>query len=721
MIAFAKIIDIIPIYLIYTLAFFLPLIFTPFTTEFYETAKLIFLAAIVLLLLFFWALKVFSENKITLLKTPLDLLLMLFLLVAFLSTIFSPTPYVALFGLLPKVSGSLISLAAIILLYFMAASNVKNMRETRTISEILIFSGIILSLISILSYFKIYLPWSGAAFQNFSLAGSASAAAAFLTIILPLALSLSFLDRNLKNAAFTTIFGTVSSLLFILTIILTGTTGIWIGTTFGIFLTVYFLRPAREQFFLLGTILAVSLIFAIMAYTPTLKDKTPIGNFSASFQKDMQLPFIFSWKISAGAFRDSPILGTGPATYLYNFTQYKPIEINQSDLWDKKVNSAHNQYLQTLAELGGAGVLLLIIITAVFVITAVKYRDKEGLAVSGITFFIVTALSPLTVLTQAAGFLIMALFLSNLREKHSQVKLMETRLGTEFGIHPLLPTIIFIPVLALIFASGYFVGKLALGEYYHRQALNFAISNSAKESYNKLIQAERINPQSDLYRVELAQTSLALANGIASLKAPTEASPGGSLTNDDKTTIQQLLQQAIGEGRNATALSSRSAGNWEILAQIYRQISGVAPNATAFSLDAYGRAIRQDPLNPLLRVSTGSIYYAAKNYDMAIRFFDDAVSLKPDFPNALYNLSIALQDKGNTEESIKVAEKLVSTLQDKPESENYSKASELLSKLKERQILEPSQQESSALDNSGVSNLSLPEPEKVATPPAIQR
>lgn len=722
MITIRKLIATTPVYLIYILSFLLPLIFTPFTTEFFETAKLIFLAAVVLLMLFFWGLKAFTENKISLIKTPFDLLLLLFLLVAFLATVFSSAPYISLFGILPKVSGSLMTLTAVVLLYFMTVSNIRSLIDVRIISQILIFSGFILSTVSLLSYFKIYLPWEGAQYQNFSLTGNSTSAAAFLVLILPLTLFMTFLDKNLKNLSLSTLLGTISITIFIITIILIGTTGIWIAAIFGLAVTLYFKRPSKEQLGILGIILGIGLLIAILAYTPTLKDKTPLGSFSSTFQKNIELPFIFSWKISAGVFRDSPILGSGPSTHLYDFTKYKPLELNRTDLWDKKISFAHNSYLESLAETGGAGFILLILITISFIFLAYKFKDNIGFGAAGITFFILMALSPNSVLIQAFGFLIIALFMSGLKERSSQVKLIEVRLSTESGVHPLLPALIFIPILSLIFTSGYFVGKLALGEYYHRAALNLAAKGESLSAYNNLVLAEKANPEIDLYRVDLAQTSLALANAIASQKGPTEASPSGSLTDADKRNIQQLLQQSIAEGRNATTISPNSAQNWEALAQIYKQLSGVTENATAFSLDSYGRAIQQNPLNPLLRVGVGGIYYQLKNYDLAVRFFDDAVVLKPDFSNGLYNLAIALRDKGNRSEAIKIAEKLVSTLQDKPESVDYTTASNLLTELKNSESsAAPEDSGESALDKSSVPNLGLPEPEKISTPPAVQR
>lgn len=735
---FEKVINIASTYLIYILVLFLPLIFTPLTTEYFETGKLLFLGASVLLLLLLWTARAYSEGKITILKTPLDILLLLFWVVAVLSTILSPTLYPALFGVLPKVHGSLIFIVSLVLLYFMVTSNIRGVRDIRVISYLILFSATALSLISLLSFFKIYLPFQFASFQNFSLAGSSSSLTSFLTIILPLSLSLAISERQIYRLSPAALLGLFATILSVILIILIGNLGVWIGALLAVSLTIYYLKPKGDQLLLIGAVGFIAVSLAILSYTPTLKDKTELGKLTSSFQKEVQLDFLTSWKISASAFRDSPILGTGPGTYLYNFTEYKPLEFNKTPLFNTRFSFAHNQYIQTWAEMGGLGVLLLMFISLTFIFIALKsIKDTDiftkGVGLSAVTFLVVLALSPMSVLGQSIGFIFMGAFMSTLLNHHRGVHQMEVNLQSPqlnsgqagYGsLHPLIPSMIFVPVLILALFGFYFLGKLALGEYYHKKALNSLSENNALGAYNLLIQAERVNPQADLYRVDLAQTNFALANGIALAKGPTQASPSGSLTDEDRRNIQQLLQQSIAEGRAAVQLSPRSAGNWEVLANIYRQISGVATAGTAFALDSYGKAIRQDPLNPLLRLTVGGIYYQAKNYDLAVRFFDDAVALKPDFSNGLYNLSIALRDKGNTQDSIKVAERLVANLQDKPTSEDYRKASELLSELKEKAseaVPAPTTQPSSPLEQSLLPKVDIGEPEKISTPPAVQR
>lgn len=734
---------------IFILAALLPIVFTSLTTEYFETAKFLLVGASVLIMVFFWGIKLITESRISIIKTPLDILLLIYLVIAVISTVLSPTPNIALFGTLPRVYGSLLFQVVIILLYFMVVSNLRNIKQVATATNLLIFSGSILALFSLLSYFKVFLPWQPAQSTGFSLAGSPASGAVLLAILLPIVFT-SLIHASRSRNALTPLYFIVL-VLYTSCIVLVGNMAAWIGALFAtgfslyehkLGLSVFATETGKRKYAVKGVtaLLAIvgilALVVAILSYTPTLKDATPFGKLANNFSREIQLPLDIAWKISAGTFREYPILGTGPATYPFDFTTYKSVEYNQTPFWNLRINTSNNQYLQTWAEMGGAGILVLALIATTFGFFALRNRDELGIGVAGVTFLIVMALAPSTVLTYSVGFLLLAMFMASLRGKgdHELAIDLAGRSNSQTrGTYILIPSLIFLPLLVLTFAGFYFLGKIAIGEYYHRNALNAITQNKGLDAYNNLILAERANPQIDLYRVDLAQTNFALANAIAAQKGPSESSPAGSLTDQDKKNIQQLLSQAVNEGRAAVALSPRSAGNWEVLALLYRQISGVAQNAIAFSLDSYGRAIQRDPLNPLLRLAVGGVYYQAKNYDLAIRFFDDAVSLKPDYANGLYNLAIALRDKGSNPEAAQIAEKLVAQLQDKPESEDYKTASKLLSELKDSAAATDKSKESqataatpsAALENSNLPNVLndsvLGTKPTVATPAAVKR
>ena len=715
-----KFIDSIPVVIIYILVFALPLFFTNLTTEFYDSAKFFLVLSAVFLILFIWGIRIFVHGKLELTKTPLDILLILYLAVVVLSTFLSASPYTSIYGMVPRLSSSLFFQVGLVLLYFLTVFNIRNEAHAKITTKILIVSASILSVATLLHYFKVpNIP---------DLSGNPLQTAVFLTILLPIVLS--FWIQKIKegrrpdNQPPEVYLYFLVSLLFVATVALIGNIATFIGAFLAVVLTLFYYRNIPEfklvlYFSSIGLVLI--LLLATFTYSPYFRNISPLGNL-ANLKDDIQLPFDISWKISAGAFRDSPLIGSGPGTYVYNFTQYKPIEYNNTQFWNVRIPVAHSQFLQTWAEIGGLGIILLSLISAVFIIKAWKNIDKNGLGVAGLVFILMMVLSPMGILTQSIGFLIFALFMETSKDRDNSYEFSLSQTGSP---HPIVPFLLFLPIAIGVSFGFYFLGKLALGEYYHRQALNAISKNQAIQAYNNLIKAEQTNPYIDLYRSDLAQTSFALANAIAAQKGPTVASPAGSLTEQDRKNIQQFLQQAIAEGRASVALSPRSANNWEVLALIYRQISGVAQNALQFSLDAYGRAIRLDPLNPLLRLAVGGVYYQAKNYDLAIRFFDDAVTLKPDHPNSYYNLAIALRDKGSLNEAMAVAQSLVTLLSERKESKDYQLASKLLEDIKSKTpstSQPPAATPSAALEQKDLPEvLELPVPEEIATPPAVER
>lgn len=744
-------------------------LFSNLTTEFYDTPKFLLLLIFTGLLLILSTLKFTVAGKVVFLRTPLDLPLLLLLAVAVVSTFLSPSPWVALLGNQARIHGSLVSLVVYVLFYFVLVNNLRSKKEVNWILYLILLAAQILSILTLITYVGIKIlppPWTHGV--NFTPTGSSFSTTAVLAILLPILVTRILTTQKLPLLILNSTFLILSGA----TIALTGTWATWIAAVFGIVLPLVVINPisrlsqiSRKDLGLLGLICssAIVILITILSFIPPIGGaKNPIYTQAQNFPREIQLPFIASWKVSVSAFRDTPFWGSGPSTYLFDFTTYKPVAFNSSKVWNLRFDSAFNEYLQVLANLGGIGLLALLSLTALFVSSAFKVildnirlkrfggenqitSEKLALAISGLVFFIILALHTSTLVVWVMGLLILASFMVvNLAEglpknwQGGDLKTMFLRLAANISAPSsteetlkidTLPGVLLTIAIASVLFAFYFGGKIALADYHHRRALNAVAQNNGVLAYNKLVAAEKLNPQNDLYRTDLAQTNFALANAIALAKGPTEASPGGSLSDQDKQNIQVLLQQSINEGRTAVTLSPRSAINWEILALLYRQISGVAQNALLFSLDAYGRAIFQDPLNPLLRLNVGGTYYAIQNYDLAIRFFTDSINLKPDFANGYFNLSVALRDKGDLASAQAAAERVLQLVE--ADSQDYKVASDYLSDLKNRiatgsaqasPIQPPAAQTTGSLQQKELPKvINLPKPEKIATPSAVKK
>lgn len=741
-----------------------PFFFWNLTSEFYETPKFLFLLIVTAFLMVIWAIKWIVGGRVNITRTPLDLPLLLFLAVFIISTIFSSSRPVAIFGNLPRIHGGLATYAVYIITYFVLVSNIKSAKFVGYIVQTFLYAGVILSILSLLSYAGInYFTLPSTAGLNFTPIGSSFSTTAILILLLPFPLIAmlqgtgneilggmeSFISEGnaklratLNKVALASILG-----LFLITIALTGSTVIFIaaGIVFGLALMATPSTLIQKNLAYILTPIAIAVLLAFLSLVPFGGSKNIFYNQAQNFTKELQLPLETSWKISISTFRDAPFWGSGPASFLFDFTAYKPVEFNTSKIWNIRFDQAFNEYLQVLATLGITGLIALLFLTTVFISAAFKTLSSPqgsmglSLSIAGIAFFVLLGLHASTTPLWIAGILIMVLFMAVHKNLTKQLYIgtapnqQNTNSADGLYLHfDALPIVAALIILSIAVLSVYFAGRFTIADYHHRQALQAVAKNQGLIAYNELVAAEGLNPNIDLYRTDLAQTNFALANAIAAAKGPTEASPSGSLNDQDKQNIQTLLAQSINEGQAATTLSPNNSTNWEVLGSIYRQISGVAQNALSFSLDSYGRAIQKDPLNPVLRLTVGGIYYSAKNYDMAIRFFTDSINLKSDYANAYYNLAVALRDKGDLVSAASSAERVVSLLD--PKNPDYKAASDLLASIKDQIATQAAQQTPVPTENQTVvptpaalqsKNLpkvvNLPQPENITTPSAVKK
>jgi tetratricopeptide (TPR) repeat protein/O-antigen ligase len=738
----AAYLDYVITFILFIVAGLTPLIFFNQMTEFYEMPKLVFLIVTTIILIGLWIFSWIVKGKIVFTRTPLDVPLLILLVVILISTFFSSSHPIALYGNFPRVNGSAVSWVVYILLYFVTVSHLKDLTKIRMFLNVLYVSAIIVSVLTLAAFFHLFLPFDFAQALNFTPTGSTFSTIAFLLLLLPLPL-LSVIHPNKYlpiplSVALVVLFGA--------TVILTGSIASMLALLAAFALCFFLSKPHQVRktflFFLLPVaILAVVLFLANVPFTGNA-----LQQLEANFPKEIQIPFTTSWVVSVSAFRDAPFFGTGPASYLFNFTTYKPVDFNTLPYWNFTFDTAYDEFLQILGTLGIFGFLSLLLVVIVIIVNswknlAVDTQDARqdnthilvpAMAVSGLMVIILFAIHDASLVSTVVSLFILAVLMMSQRSIRERVT--ELRLGIKASTadnqqFDLFPIILFIVFVIAAIPVLYKTVTMTAADFYHHQALVNANTNGAA-TYQNLQKAETLSPQIDLYRVDMAQTNFALANAIAAKAIPQNGKPA-TLTAQDRQTIQTLLAQAINEGQASIALSPRSARNWEVLASIYQNISGVAQNALAFSLAAYSQAVRLDPLNPTLRLNIGGIYYSVQNYDLATRFYTDAANLKPDYTNAYYNLAVAYRDKGDLPDALVVANQAVTLEQSNKGSQSYQIAQQLLTDIKTKmngkgQTAQPAAPTPTptggALQNGDVKNVNVNgvnnQPTPQVTPPA---
>jgi tetratricopeptide (TPR) repeat protein len=429
-------------------------------------------------------------------------------------------------------------------------------------------------------------------------------------------------------------------------------------------------------------LLAVSTIVIILGLAISVFNLLPGKQFAARFPS-----FSNDWSIAVDALKDSPLFGVGPGNYLTAFNLFRPMVYNNTDLWAIKFTTSRSFYLTLLTEtgmLGAAGIILLIL--SLYRNLKTDFKEKRLVkwgspfnpnTISLLLLLLLLVFFPATLLLYTAVFIILATVtktsLTTLNLKAQGADESQSRVASR------LPAMLIgLPVILAVLVFDYQASRVLAAEYTFRRAVNALAKNEAQLTYDLMISAINLNPRVDRYHSTYSQVNLALANSIAG---------GENITDQDRTSIAQLVQQAIREAKAAVALNLVRAGNWLVLARTYQAIMPLAQGADLFAVQTYSQAVALDRFNPNIRIALGGVHYARGDYDTAIRVFELATATKPDHANAHYNLAFALRDKGELDRAINEMT-LVLSLLDRT-TNDYEVARQALEDLQEKRAEAP--------------------------------
>lgn len=624
-----------------------PIFFLPTTTEFFSFNKLALITLSFLILLITLGLKVVTGKKIEFIKSSLDKPLIALVLVIALSTVFSISKTDSIFGTQGRWLG-LLSLLVTIGYFYLSTPSYRNTKLVKNSLYALIFSSTLSSIVSILSYYKIYaLGESFFRIQNFSLTGSIKDA----VILAALSITTALMFSIYENISFAKIGLSVSIIINFFFIAITGTPLGWVLVLTGIISILLFADKellTNKKFDLVTPIVFMAIIFGA-----TLLPTTRNVMIDKNYISEVSLPARESWYIATSTIQDYPILATGPSTFHLNYTRYKPLSANNTNIWDKRFDKPYNELFNVLGTIGIVGTAIaLIFVSKVLKLVSSSRQIREDTGLVSIASALVTVLLASYLFTYASILNIFLLFFflsisigtyatTENQAKHVKPLIIESTnlssIATDNGsviASQYTKYVLCVPVFLLVGYLGFVSFKNYAGEYFMRKSLVAILKNDSNGTYNYQRLAIEYNPNRDTYYDSFARTNVSLANALASKQ---------NLTDTDKQTIQTLVSQAIKNSRFATeVVGPLNVSNWETRALIYKNLINVAQNASDWAINSYNTAIQLDPTNPKLRLDLGGVYFAKGDFLSAANQFRQATSLKQDYANAHYNFALAL-------------------------------------------------------------------------------
>ncbi len=383
------------------------------------------------------------------------------------------------------------------------------------------------------------------------------------------------------------------------------------------------------------------------------------------------LPLAANWSIAIDVLRNprAALIGVGTDSFEVAFNQFKPASLNSGTLAGVRFIQGTNTPLTLWITTGLLGLATWVWFAVQVFRTSRKSSPQHwpfmAAALVAIGCLILWPSSPLIITLLAVA---LAAFIANSREREARIHALTVSivdhhqaLQSHHRQNQISLAVLVGIGLLIVAISGFGITRAAIASYYSLQALIAAQQNDAVRTYTYQQKATQFNPYMDSYRSRYAQTNIQIAAALANKS---------DITENERTQVSQLIQQAIREARAATFINPGDSVNWQVLAQIYRQLIGVANDAEQWTVSAYTQAIVVAPTDPYLRFELGGVFYSQNQDNQAVNLFQQAIQLKPDYANAYYNLGNVLQKLNLLADAKSVYEQLLTIMPaDSPDRE----------------------------------------------------
>ncbi len=641
----------------YLLLFLLPLFFLPFAQSVLGYPKQTLLLFLVFLSLIGWLGKQFVQGKIIIRENKLAYFLLIFILLAFfLSAVFSLWPAASFFGWPLSIADSFITLFSLLLLVFLFVNTFQAEKEIFSALLLLLVSGALSGLFLLLQLYGIFIfPFDFAKNFSFNTIGSVYQAVLFLVLLLPISLVFAF---RIKKPIFWLI-------LFILlaSVILADFSYAWIVLLLGILILAIFgltgsqgkIRVSLTAFLMVLLVLSVFFIFF-----PLRLPGFPILPLQVS------PGIIAEMDILRGVYSEGVkniLLGTGPGTFIFDYSQYHSHLLNLTIFWGTRFSSGSSEFLDWFITKG-----ILVGVSLLFLVGLMIYFGFKGMIKAESPLGIRLGLLASAVALAVAGFLfsfnislwfIFWIIMAGLFFYHSKTREinLDSQFRRVFFSAVLLVTIIIGMVLFL------FQGQNYLAEIRYSRGIKFFQQGDIDQAIDSIQGAASLNPSVDIYWRDLAQLYLAQANLIAQDR---------ELTTEKKG---ELIEQIITEGMQSLSQTTNrfsfNVANQNVAGFFYRNLIGIG-GAGEKAIESYLKAAKLEPASPFPYGEIGRVYilmaqdFRGKQMEdsekealsLAIINLEKSIEIKPDYAPAHYLKAVAYDQQGREEEAIITLEEL---------------------------------------------------------------
>lgn len=668
------------------LAFLMPLWFMTKTLDVLELNKQTLLVIVTMLALVAWLAKAMLEKSFRVTRSWLHLVVAFFGAGYLATSLFSVDRYLSLVGNFGQMQWAFATIAAFVFLYFLVVNTVDTTSKLYNVILAFLASSSVVSVLAIFQMAGIpLLKWLSpvAGDVAFNTIGSANSLAMFLTVPLVLAASLTVYgckDQTCvlggvgKSSMAAKVLVWVTLAVSTVAIAIVDFWAAWAAILLGTLLTVVITMIRRRsigrpvQLIIPGVLCALSI--ALLIWPTPVKFNLP-AEVSPSASH--------SWQIARDVLRDRPLTGSGPGTWIYDYSHYRIPAVNLSQFWTYRFERGVSSLFTLIAMLGLVGVSLWLILLLSAIVKSAMHLVSEknddrwqayltvfaGWATVTFTAFVYNY----NVAHHFAFWILLGLLGALVASGSTTVDARKS---------PILLTtvsVVFILLSVAGISTAWLAGqRLVADAKYSASVESYRTGKPIQESIAALESAVTLNKLNDVYFRNLSQAYLIQAS--QQMSSVPEA--------DRAKTVNASIAKAIESARHAADLSPANVDNWSNLAVIYQSITSFTRGADEFALKNYQEALDREPNNPVFYNEIGKIHILradayrtllsstdekakteAQNnikaeLDKAAEQLNQSIQVKPDFAQAHYNLGILYERQGRLKDAITKLEQVLS-------------------------------------------------------------
>lgn len=611
---------------LYLLVFAVPILFLSVTSQPTEFNKQALLFFAVMMMLGATAIRIMTKRNVSWVKTPLDYILLVYLVVYFIASMMSIDKVSSFLGYYGRFTGSFISVLTFVILYFLIVNNVRSEKVLKRVVDCLWISTGVVLVYSLLQLLGLYiLPSIYTHSQGFNPIGSLVSLGVFAAISLVFFqwLLISKTHRT-KLKTWVLMFLTLVALAILLMInafIAWLVLALCMVAFLAIVMSLSGENPEENSPMALWkpmVILVVAVLFVAFQFLPQIIN--PRNLVTVNLPTEIQLSNSTTWNLvgnslSGGA--KKMILGSGPGTTGLAFGGIKPTDLNKTIVWSLNFDRASSEVANTAIETGLLGLVIFELACLMFLIYGLFFLIKKtthsgwfyalGFFILWLSLYISHFFYFFNTTFYFLFWISIAVFMAVAHWPASSVggsKDADEDQNLSLSASPrsmLSWMFLSLLVLAVLLVGVFFQAAVYGADVIYAKGV--AELNQPKPNFAKVAdnfgRAIKLNPYRDVYYLAYAQNLIFAASEEAAKEKPNVAQ------------IQAWMSDTISAGRAATQISPEKASNWSALAQFYTSMRSLISGTDQYIIDSWSQAIKRDPKNPSLYVELAQAYSIA--------------------------------------------------------------------------------------------------------------